>query len=385
MATTDNLKCIGTKDIRIESEGGNNATTSGMLALFIATSREKESTLGDKKNARGTSPASTDMVANATTSGTFVMITDGNATFYSEMDLSNFKMTSEQMKGKDPISWCTQTLLERQEQSQSANTSDSHAIFSQEIDGIILKIRFTNNGIVRVVSSQSISKISSSSISFLQSISLSLKESTSTTLSLKIQLNKMERERNGWKDTATKLSTDHWKNEREQLMNRFLILLNRVKGDCRTANEKLSEESQRYAVLHEKHKRLELELNKGRELVVDHMDEHDINLFDDHEAKKLAAGDRVDDSSFAREEIDTTKFLLAKKRKANSSLGSSSNKSRPGVGSTSIALSTNQMGTNQSFLDTHASSNSGKTRKNPLTGSVEIWDTEGMFSDSSSD
>jgi len=390
MDISDNSRCIGTKYITIKSAEGDKSESSGMLALFI---EDKESTLYDNITVHSTSTTTHANISDSETNrGLIIMILDGNATFSSKMNLSNLRMTREEMKGKDPISWSAQTLLEGQEQSQSAKENHYHTLFSRGVDCTVFQIKFINsNKMVRVIYSQSISQTSSSSLPFLHKISLSLKQSTSTAHSLRMQLNKMESERNGWKDSATKLSTEHWKNEREQLMNRFLILLNRVKGDYRTANEKLSEEKLKYAVLYEKYKRLELELSKGKELVVDHIDEHDANLFDEAEAEKLAAGDRVD-SQFFKGQNDGTK-----KRIANSSIGSSSNIGASTTthltrvkqlvahgGSTSVDASINRARSYQSFEGSQPS-NSSKRRKNPLTGSIEIWDAETMFSDSSSD
>ena len=402
MESLDNAQCIGTKSIVIQSEGGSE--NSGMLALYHvnpAKDDEEESrTLGD--NSTNWTEETTRHVA-ASTIQTFdnnnetpnrrsliVMLTEGNATFCSTMDLSNLKMTMEQRNGKDPIAWLTQTILEGQEHSHShaqqldgANESNSHPVFSQISNSAILKIKFTNNGIVRVVYSQNIPQKSCSSLPFLQQTSQSLMTSISSSHSLKIQSLKIENERNAWKDAATKLSIEQWKNEREQLMNRFLILLNRVKGDLRTANEKNNQETQKYAVLNEKYKRLELELNKGRELVVDHIDEHDDNIFDDREVMRLAAGDRVDNATLTptsrRTGTGRMASIMAKKRKLNAGAG---------AGASSIPSATakrTKAAVDHGGADYTQDSSSSKIRKNPLTGSIEIWDADAIFSDSSGD
>ena len=395
MESLDNARCIGTKNIVIQSEGGSE--TSGMLALYVHPAQDdEESTLGDnntnwiEETYRHIDASTTHTIDNEDANETpnrrslIVMLTEGNETFCSILDLSNLKMTKEQMNGKDLIAWMTQTLLEGQEHSlDGANESNSHPVFSQISNSAILKIKFTNNGIVRVVYTQNIPQTAPSSLPFLQQTSTSLMKSISSSHSSKIHSLKIENERNAWKDAATKLSIEHWKDEREQLMNRFLILLNRVKGDLRTANGKLSEETQKYQVLQEKYKRLELELNKGRELVVDHIDEHDANIFDDLEVMKLAAGDRVDGSASnptsRRPGTHMKGSIMAKKRKLNASAGACS---IPSATAKRTKAAVDHGGAD--VLD-DAQDSSSKMRKNPLTGSIEIWDADAMFSDSSGD
>jgi hypothetical protein len=402
MDSLDNARCIGTKNIVIQSEGGGSET-SGMLALYVNLAQENEEStlLGDNSNSiqethRHIDASTTHTIDNENANVTpnrrslIVMLTEGNETFCSILDLSNLKMTREQRNGKDPIAWMTQTLLEGQEHPQQldgANESNAHPVFSQISNSATLKIKFTNNGIVRVVYAQDIPQTAPSPLPFLHQTSISFMKAISSSHSVKIHSLKIENERNAWKDAATKLSIEHWKDEKEQLMNRFLILLNRVKGDLRTANGKVSEETQKYQVLQEKYRRLELELNKGRELVVDHIDEHDANIYDDVEVMKLAAGDRVDGSTSnptsRRPGAHMKGSIMAKKRKLNASAGDSPGASAIPSATTKRTKATVAHG-GADLLDGTQDSSS-KMRKNPLTGSIEIWDADAMFSDSSGD
>lgn len=92
-----------------------------------------------------------------------------------------------------------------------------------------------------------------------------------------------------WKDTAERLQEKHWEKERDELMSNFLVLLNQVKSQMRNVKSELDQQKMMNQSLQDKLKRL----SKAREQVVDHVDEHDLEIFDPDEVALLAAGKRV--------------------------------------------------------------------------------------------
>ena len=163
------------------------------------------------------------------------------------------------------------------------------------------------------------------------------------------------------------------------MMQSFQVLLNRVKGDLRKARAATNEEKQKYNTLVQQTKRT-------RELVVDHEDEHDdaMDMFDSKEIDMLAGGVRKvgGSSSTAAGQDDTAKGGIAKyvenrKRKSSSSKSTESKKIQKKAPSAVAA-----QGPQALRMENGLQKN---TRRNPHTGSIEIWNVEAMFSDSEED
>lgn len=286
------------------------------------------------------------------------------------------------------------------------------SIMDNDSKCIRLDVKYTFENIVRVVLSVEIPRISSSSLFFVRQLSDFLSESLITVQTLQSQVEHVEKERTEWKETAQKLCNQHWKCEREELFQRFLVLLNNVKGDVRIANEKVNEEKQRYKVLLEQYKRQEqlLKRHGGKsgddDLVIDYEDEHDgVNLPED-EVERLAKGIRVDghcsSSLFPMKHKQQTvepgarkKIKVTNIRDENDDKHGTSDingvvvdkvcgkDTKPTiVASTGTAIGTATV-TTAAAVDA-GNRNKKCTRKNPLTGSLEIWNVEDMFSDTSS-
>jgi hypothetical protein len=333
-----------------------------------------------------------------------IMLTDGNATFMTSVDLSELKMTQEQLQHRDPTCWFVDVILlqstgeegrcdtnlsycEKYQTIDEDANNTARPIFSViDNDCIRLDVKYRFQTIVRVVLSVEIPRISSSPLPIVSQLSDFLSESLSTLQTLQGKVEELEKERNGWKDTAQKLCVEHWHCEREELMKRFLVLLNKVKGDVRIANEKLIEEQQRYKVLLEQYKRQQQFIKRhGGEgdVAIDYEDEHDdVNLPED-EVERLARGIRVDGSTLSHTEEQQ---VASNKRKLATNEENSTNNVKylknGGGGDDDVCWKDSKPAATSS-ANTNNSRSNKYTRKNPLTGSIEIWNVEDMFSDTS--
>jgi hypothetical protein len=326
-------------------------------------------------------------------------------------------MTKEQLQQKHPTIWFVDTILQSTPQDPTVDDEEIHAVrfvFSIMDNGgkcIHLDVKYTFENIVRVVLSVDIPRISSSSLFFVRQLSDFLSESLLTVQTLQRQLKHIEKERTEWKETAQKLCNQHWQCEREELFKRFLVLLNNVKGDVRIANEKANEEKQRYKVLLEQYKRQEqlLKRHGGKtggddDLVIDYEDEHDgVNLPED-EVERLAKGIRVDghcsSSLFPMKHTQQTveqgtrkKIKVTTTQDDNDGTNGTSDINGVvvvdnvcGKDTKPIIVASTSTATATAAAAAADAGNRRKkcTRKNPLTGSLEIWNVEDMFSDTSS-
>eukprot|EP00557_Chaetoceros_sp_GSL56_P004764 CAMPEP_0176489768 /NCGR_PEP_ID=MMETSP0200_2-20121128/7485_1 /TAXON_ID=947934 /ORGANISM="Chaetoceros sp., Strain GSL56" /LENGTH=400 /DNA_ID=CAMNT_0017886973 /DNA_START=24 /DNA_END=1226 /DNA_ORIENTATION=+ len=387
----------------------DGSLSTGVLVLFTSSTN----TTNDNNNDHGTSSSGSipgDDNSNQVcsigidrTSSLNMSITDGNATFMTSVDLSKLKMTKEQLQNIDPTCWFVNTILESNRQQDmtchtsmcnSSNNENDHPtvndnddnsttcpIFSiTDNDCIRLDVKYTFQTIVRVVLSVDIPRVSSSSLSLVIEISDFLSGCLSTLQTLQSQVEQVERERKEWKDTAQKLCIEQWHGEREELIQRFLVLFNKVKGDLRNANEKLNQEKQQYKVLLERYK-IQEQRYGGRDdhdVMVDYEDEHDdVNLRDD-DVDRLARGIRINGSPPRPLSLSSLPSSSSCKRAAVQEQGNARKKMKcttrkhdddddddGGVGTIRKANSTPTT----------------RTRKNPLTGSIEIWNVEDMFSE----
>jgi hypothetical protein len=331
----------------------------------------------------------------------------------------------------------------------SAN-ENANANANENANAIQLNIKVSSGRIpiIRIVFSQTLpqSQHPHAALHLVQQISTSLRIASSQITFLQTHQQTLERNLHGWKDTATKLHRDHWKEEKEELVAHFLVLLNRVKGDLRQVRGEVQKEKQRCRVLEEQMKRMKEDHDhlKGREMVVDHEDEHDVEIFEKGEVDRLAMGVRVGNvndndngnsrsagagntASVGNANTSIASYVENRKRKASAKDDASgrkrNSKSREGASSrkppphphvqvpavsvTETATTTEQPSQSQTQtqaysqrtvdmqqsqnstsmvgmgMDSQISTNSSSSRRNPHTGVMELWNVEDMFSDSS--
>ncbi len=149
------------------------------------------------------------------------------------------------------------------------------------------------------------------SLPFIEQITSTLHQTQDTIHTLKKQQRKTNRQLNSWKTTATKLSFEHWEQEREDMMGRFVTLINRVKKDLRNTQSELDAQVHMNASLERKVESLEMQLASSkntdhhhklqpRTLMVDDIDQHDCEIFDDDEVDLLAKGKRLKEGTRSR-------------------------------------------------------------------------------------
>jgi hypothetical protein len=436
-------RCFGVRDIAmksqddrstvrgiillVESSSGENSSSSSRPLGVSATGKTEDSLLyGDDNEVANKGPEK-NVHDHDTNNSTSIFITDGTATYMLPfVDFSNLKLTQEQMSCIDPTKWLIDNLLHPKgnEFINAVEQCDSNVKISiheiQKTDGdlmaatafptftflgescIRIHVKVKYQEIVRVVLSLDIPRLSSSSMSFVHELSHFLSDSIDVVQSLCYQLEQMESERNLWKETAENLCVQHWNQEREELMKRFLMLFNRVKGELRVASDKLQEEKQRYTVLMEQYKRQEKILHRYRDrnVLMDHEDDnHDMTLFQEEDVERLAKGIRLDGPLSNHVGNDTNhnkkmRFTVnnplndEEKNSVDKLLEPSRDKKKQMDDSVTatVATSSTFIQSNRHMSDLKPSNLDNKDetmRKNPLTGSMEIFNVEAMFSDTS--
>ncbi len=332
-------------------------------------------------------------------------------------------LESEQEKNQAKFEWLTDILLQNKkdvtivyEQSyNSTRYSDSQSNSYNGIDGedynfIKITIKQAERGMVRIVYSGELlpsraihrddnnsytieTELSGSTrdnrrqnnvMDFLHSIATSYNQSMAQIDTLQNQHKKLKKELLSWKDTATKLQQS-WQNEKDDTLQRYLVLLNRVKSDLRCAKDELKKEKDKQALLERKFSSRSATLTNsqrgppGREAVVDHDDEHDVEMFDEYEVSQLAQGKRVDANlskkGILKRETSTTPRAAAtaikiKLPNQESSCSTSSTSAPPLFQSSQYSQNLSQSFYSQSSV-----------RENPHTGSKEYYSVADLFRD----
>lgn len=417
----DNHLCIGTQKIPISLDN-NDDDIDGMLALLVP---HKDSNSSEKL---------VELV---------IMITDGKRSYQAAIELSRLKKTTEQIDQNHSneyyMQWFITLLLQRQESQKDVQELKKN-ICSFSFDNDQQCIMFTliynmNENISRIIYSQPIQPVSMSNsntaLAFIQQISNSLLYSSKRITSLEIERQKLTGERNSWKDTAQKLSTQKWNNERENILDQSMTILNRVKMTVREKQEEIDSEKKRYAELEAKYRRLELVLQKKRkerEAVADYEDEHDQSFFEDEEILALSKGQRLQEpqeaKTFGFDEAKANELearIEARRREGLKRMKSSSTKSTEAKSSAKVPSKTSTENRSSTALETEktmgakkpvmgtekdqpvskkrkmaaatsnrpeektSSQTENSTRKNAITGSIEIFNLKDFFSDSDSD
>eukprot|EP00550_Attheya_septentrionalis_P004968 CAMPEP_0198297086 /NCGR_PEP_ID=MMETSP1449-20131203/35360_1 /TAXON_ID=420275 /ORGANISM="Attheya septentrionalis, Strain CCMP2084" /LENGTH=482 /DNA_ID=CAMNT_0043997911 /DNA_START=132 /DNA_END=1577 /DNA_ORIENTATION=+ len=164
-----------------------------------------------------------------------------------------------------------------------------------------------------------------------------------------------------WKDTATQLDAK-WQTEKDELTQRFLVLLNRVKGDLRRTKNDL-QRAQDIA----KATPTNALIQPGTVVTEDQLletaaDDDDYLLYDPEMVERLANGP----SKSAKTKPPTKEKVTSSTR---STQATAEKKSRD------LSLSQSSQNNNITTLS-QASSASHPTRRNPLTGAIEVWDAQ---------
>lgn len=187
---------------------------------------------------------------------------------------------------------------------------------------------------------------------------------------------KLESQLLSWKETAEKLGGS-WQEEKDSLLSRYLVLLNRVKGDLRSVQKELKE-GKRKTRTHEKEPH-DVQ-KKGR--LVDYEDEHDLEVFDPEEARRLAMvstlqrakrttsiGSKEEPQKKPRQSIGNPEsYPIVAQLSSQSALISQPDES-------SNSFHEYKFKESQVSIDQSQSS----IRKNPHTGAFEMWSAESIF------
>lgn len=219
-----------------------------------------------------------------------VLLTDGNNTYECKIDVGNVRIPTKYdgISNQDwnPTRWVLDGLFGYSNEISLQCTMQQNPSTNPEIK---MDMKHSST-IVRVIWSGTFQRRNISSFSFIQSINANLIEMQLELDSLRTSTKQFSEDVSVWKDTAEKLHQKHWEKEKEELMNNFLILLNQKKKELRTVSSELGEQKMINRSLQDKLKKATL---MTREQVVDHEDEHDVEIFDQKEVELLAAGKKV--------------------------------------------------------------------------------------------
>eukprot|EP00978_Attheya_sp_CCMP212_P008171 scaffold19088_cov53-Attheya_sp.AAC.5 len=185
-----------------------------------------------------------------------------------------------------------------------------------------------------------------------------LRESSNELDVTKRQSEQVASELAAWKDTATQLDAK-WQTEKDELTQRFLVLLNRVKGDLRRTKNNL-QRAQDIA----KATPTNALIQPGTVVTEDQLletaaDDDDYLLYDPQMVERLANGPPK-----------SAKMKQPTKEKVTRSTQATAEKK-----SRDLSLSQSSQNNNVTTLS-QASSASHPTRRNPLTGAIEVWDAQ---------
>uniref|UniRef100_A0A7S3VB80 Uncharacterized protein n=1 Tax=Chaetoceros debilis TaxID=122233 RepID=A0A7S3VB80_9STRA len=350
----ENQECAGAVSIIIQDK--ESRSRAGVAVLYRDSNKIRSRSTNknyNDNNGDGDGDGDDDAAEGLT-----LLVTDGNGSYHCEIDLSHIKMTKAQIQqdfesapsgiGPNPSSnshshttnrggrwkesptkseWVSQILLQSNSTdaidksfsgiSQSSKTSVTYKYKSNEGDvdeesranGIEMSMKHSRGSIVRVISKQHIQKKLGTlgSLPFIQAITASLTLARQQETMLSLDLQKTSKRLSSWKRTAEQLHDSKWQKERDQLMNNFLTLLNNTKGTLRDVQSQLKEQQQNNLKLQEKIKRLESGKHMQREIVMDHVDEHDCQLFDKKMVDMLAGNTTSANNKSTNESIGMRK------------------------------------------------------------------------------
>ena len=324
-------------------------------------------------------------------------------------------------------------------------------LIKQSIQNIV---RVVYSGKLIIIPSSSSSSSSSQSVpqqqqqnnnvmSFLHSLSTTINESQSTIQSIKQQNIKLQQELIAWKDTAMELEQT-WQSDKDETMENFLVLLNRVKADYRKVVHELKlvkdnkeeeggssyrvQDSSSHQQKQQKQQSSSLSSSlsstmlrskssgsggkrknkdtvssavevapmksnlKGGNTPVIH--NHNTSLFDEHEAALLARGKRVYDN--IDHSFSSTPLTLSqnkKKAKVDENIEKTNNgtitnattnlqrQSTVSSHQSAITTITNSTADIESSSQRQSQESAMTIRSNPLTGVIEMWNTDELFKD----
>lgn len=217
---------------------------------------------------------------------------------------------------------------------------------------------------------------------FIQTIRSELLQSDGVIKQLLQNESKLESQMLSWKDTADKMG-DTWQEEKDGLLNRFLVLLNRVKSELRTAQNELKEEKEKNLLLTQKERAPLIPHISQKTDLVDYEDEHDLECYDPEEVKRLAMGDT---SQRSKRSAPNGKAQQVKKRQRQAVHKTESSES-PTKQPIRRSILISQPGESLNVHCDHTMTESqimrqsqSSVRKNPHTGAIEMWSAESIFS-----
>ena len=156
-----------------------------------------------------------------------------------------------------------------------------------------------------------------------------------------------------WKQTTNSLEKECQRRQNELLEN-FLVLLNRAKADLRNVRSELQEEKAKRRKTESTLEERPSALHTSRQQLIDHEDEHDIEAYDTRMVACLAAGVPVGNT---KSHHSTSSAL-----QNNGSKHENNRKVK-----TEVVTSGSSVVMNSS------------KRKNPVSGAIEMWGTHALF------
>ena len=287
------------------------------------------------------------------------------STYNNEDIIDNMDNKYKFKSNQDKLDWVTKTMLQ-QIQDPNIQVSFTRVTSSTDVNvnTIQLTIKQSIRNIVRIVYSRELVKQSQvpSSQNILYAISTSINQSQYQIKSLQSDMDSLHKQLRAWKDTATKLSIEYWQKEKDELMQNYLVLLNRIKHDYVTKDEELKKEK-------EHSKSLEIQLQSYKRDGIGNVDDSDNIINKQHRSKQpseqinnhtknhqIFNHEHYEQDVFDEHEVE----LLAQGKKVDFA------KLNDGI--KPIATTTEPVTT-------------PSIRSNPHTGVIEIWSTDDIFND----
>jgi len=410
--------CLGNRciDIEIDStdENENHLSRKGMMALFRSrldttdTARTEAESNHSNVNSNDASLISILEEDDTSVDSLHLVITDGVDTYHGRIGLHSIKLPTSMMT-QNKFSWMTKILLHPNKdvnikyvytQVDEDNTEHIHidrcvkVVIKQSIDKVV---RYVYSGDLESIQNYNQHDKTTKTnryqndnvMTFIYSITNALQQSKFKNEHMELEKSELMKQLHSWQDTATKLDKS-WQKEKEDTLNRYLVLLNHCKQDLRTAKNKLQDSQQKYNDLLRQTQetsdkssgqstgKVQDQEQEQKEAVIDYEDEHDIEIFDEDEINLLARGKRVYSSKNASKKEKRVEQNHTFSRQTSVTTEVTTSQSQP----TSRPMSQHSQLTSAAYpSNSQTLSQSQSSRTNPHTGVVEMWSVDDLFHD----
>lgn len=390
-ANTDGLVCDGSRSVDVGNPaGGDGRIIPASIATFRRRSHSNEGGMGRHDSIGGgyaREERDCDGEVEAPRRSIVLLLTDGLRTFRGSIRSEDVKVrhaASKEGVSRDGTTKagagavCGDGYELGLAAVRSFLLTDSHpdVSVSYEVIGDDISVSIKeklDSGLIRLVWSGHLMDTSagrqfgeditggSSALPFVSAVGSSLCSALGDISRLRGEVTRLRSDVKAWKDTAEKLE-GVWQGEKDELLDRFLVLLNRVKGDLRDTRKELEEE------------------RKKKEIEIRQMVPGALGTVDG--TPVLDTGEGQDYEKYSRSDVDcyAKGIKLPKRRRQNDTKTAGypeDGDSKPAASVRPDERPQKYSGTvtkeQQSFSQEQDRESQSNMRLNGITGVVEVW------------